>query len=44
VDIILFCAWIGNGNVYAAKEEVDQAMSAYRNAARLFLGYFFLLL
>lgn len=31
-------AWIGFGNAYAAKEEGDQAMSAYRTAARLFPG------
>lgn len=32
-------AWIGYGNAFAAKEEGDQAMSAYRTAARLFPGY-----
>jgi hypothetical protein len=32
-------AWIGYGNAHAAKEEGDQAMSAYRTAARLFPGY-----
>ena len=32
-------AWIGYGNAYAAQEEGDQAMSAYRTAARLFPGY-----
>lgn len=31
-------AWIGIGNAYAAQEEGDQAMSAYRTAARLFPG------
>ncbi|XP_031406421.1 anaphase-promoting complex subunit 6 isoform X2 [Punica granatum] len=31
-------AWIGYGNAYAAKEVGDQAMSAYRTAARLFPG------
>ncbi|XP_019187177.1 PREDICTED: anaphase-promoting complex subunit 6 [Ipomoea nil] len=31
-------AWIGYGNAYAAREEGDQAMSAYRTAARLFPG------
>ncbi|KHN07792.1 Anaphase-promoting complex subunit 6, partial [Glycine soja] len=31
-------AWIGYGNAYAAQEEGDQAMSAYRTAARLFPG------
>lgn len=48
--IILFCskatsldgtfapAWIGYGNAYAAQEEGDQAMSAYRTASRLFPG------
>ncbi|KAL8510074.1 hypothetical protein ACS0TY_017052 [Phlomoides rotata] len=30
--------WIGYGNACAAKEEGDQAMSAYRTAARLFPG------
>ncbi|GMY06132.1 anaphase-promoting complex subunit 6 isoform X4 [Fagus crenata] len=32
-------AWIGYGNAYAAQEEGDQAMSAYRTAARLFPGF-----
>ncbi|KAI9185441.1 hypothetical protein LWI28_007247 [Acer negundo] len=31
-------AWIGFGNAYAAQEEGDQAMLAYRTAARLFPG------
>ncbi|PON98465.1 N-terminal acetyltransferase A, auxiliary subunit [Trema orientale] len=31
-------AWIGYGNAFAALEEGDQAMSAYRTAARLFPG------
>ncbi|WRX29696.1 Tetratricopeptide repeat - like 10 [Theobroma cacao] len=31
-------AWIGFGNAYAVREEGDQAMSAYRTAARLFPG------
>nr|CAD1837361.1 unnamed protein product [Ananas comosus var. bracteatus] len=31
-------AWIGTGNAYAAQEESDQAMAAYRTAARLFPG------
>ncbi|PKA62775.1 Anaphase-promoting complex subunit 6 [Apostasia shenzhenica] len=31
-------AWIGFGNAYAAQEETDQAMVAYRTAARLFPG------
>lgn len=31
-------AWIGYGNAYAAQEEGDQAMLAYRTAARLFPG------
>ncbi|GER29157.1 cell division cycle family protein [Striga asiatica] len=30
--------WIGCGNAYTAQEEGDQAMSAYRTAARLFPG------
>jgi len=37
-------AWIGYGNAFAAKEEGDQAMSAYRTAARLFPGYSFFLI
>lgn len=41
-------AWIGTGIAYAAQEEGDQAMAAFRTAARLFPGcvihslYFFL--
>ncbi|XP_072974279.1 anaphase-promoting complex subunit 6 [Typha angustifolia] len=31
-------AWIGTGNAYAAQEESDQAMAAFRTAARLFPG------
>ncbi|XP_022717294.1 anaphase-promoting complex subunit 6-like isoform X2 [Durio zibethinus] len=31
-------AWIGFGNAFAVREEGDQAMSAYRTAARLFPG------
>ncbi|KAI3441465.1 TPR_REGION domain-containing protein [Psidium guajava] len=31
-------AWIGFGHAYAARDEGDQAMSAYRTAARLFPG------
>ncbi|KAG9447859.1 hypothetical protein H6P81_013987 [Aristolochia fimbriata] len=31
-------AWIGFGNAFSALEENDQAMSAYRTAARLFPG------
>ncbi|XP_010274424.1 PREDICTED: anaphase-promoting complex subunit 6 [Nelumbo nucifera] len=31
-------AWIGYGNAYAAQEEGDQAMFAYRTGARLFPG------
>ncbi|XP_010486605.1 PREDICTED: anaphase-promoting complex subunit 6-like isoform X2 [Camelina sativa] len=31
-------AWIGYGNSFAAQEEADQAMSAYRTAARLLPG------
>lgn len=49
-DYVLFCskatsldgtftpAWIGYGNADVANEEGDQAMSAYRTAARLFPG------
>ncbi|XP_021857896.1 anaphase-promoting complex subunit 6 isoform X1 [Spinacia oleracea] len=32
-------SWIGQGNAYAALEEGDQAMLAYRTAARLFPGF-----
>ncbi|GJN30817.1 hypothetical protein PR202_gb19154 [Eleusine coracana subsp. coracana] len=32
-------AWIGTGIAYAAQEEGDQAMTAFRTAARLFPGY-----
>lgn len=31
-------AWFGFGNTFAAQEEGDQAMAAYRTAARLFEG------
>ncbi|XP_078431179.1 anaphase promoting complex 6 isoform X2 [Wolffia australiana] len=31
-------AWLGFGNAYAAQEESDQAMAAFRTAARLFPG------
>ncbi|XP_039126591.1 anaphase-promoting complex subunit 6 [Dioscorea cayenensis subsp. rotundata] len=31
-------AWIGSGNAYAAQEESDQAMAAFRTGARLFPG------
>lgn len=31
-------AWIGYGNAYAAQDEGDQAMAAFRTAARLFPG------
>jgi anaphase-promoting complex subunit 6 len=33
-------AWLGFGNAYAAQDESDQAMAAYRTAARLFAGYY----
>jgi anaphase-promoting complex subunit 6 len=32
-------AWIGFGHAYAAQDESDQAMAAYRTAARLFAGF-----
>ncbi|KAK5820538.1 hypothetical protein PVK06_025585 [Gossypium arboreum] len=32
-------AWIGFRNAYVVREEGDQAMSAYRTAAHLFLGF-----
>ncbi|XP_008787886.1 anaphase-promoting complex subunit 6 isoform X2 [Phoenix dactylifera] len=38
VDGTFAPAWIGTGNAYAAQEESDQAMSAFRTAARLFPG------
>ncbi|CAL1408150.1 unnamed protein product [Linum trigynum] len=38
LDGIFAPAWIGYGNAYAAKNEGDHAMSAYRTAARLFPG------
>mmetsp|Transcript_17222 Transcript_17222/g.28307 ORF Transcript_17222/g.28307 Transcript_17222/m.28307 type:complete len:551 (+) Transcript_17222:192-1844(+) len=31
-------AWIGFGNAFAAQDETDQAMAAYRTASRLFPG------
>jgi Flp pilus assembly protein TadD len=31
-------AWFGTGIAYAAQEEGDQAMAAFRTAARLFPG------
>ncbi|KAG0597202.1 hypothetical protein M758_UG320200 [Ceratodon purpureus] len=31
-------AWLGFGNAHAAQDESDQAMAAYRTAARLFAG------
>ncbi|RAL49084.1 hypothetical protein DM860_015075 [Cuscuta australis] len=38
LDAAFAPAWIGCGNAYAAREEGDQALSAYRTAARLFPG------
>ncbi|KAK8969254.1 Anaphase-promoting complex subunit 6 [Platanthera guangdongensis] len=38
VDATFPPAWIGSGNAYAVQEETDQAMLAYRTAARLFPG------
>ncbi|XP_020593045.1 anaphase-promoting complex subunit 6 [Phalaenopsis equestris] len=38
VDATFPPAWIGSGNAYAVQEETDQAMVAYRTAARLFPG------
>ncbi|KAF5728257.1 anaphase-promoting complex subunit 6 [Tripterygium wilfordii] len=38
IDGTFLPAWIGYGNAYSAQEEGDQAMSAYRTAARLFPG------
>ncbi|CAI5513616.1 unnamed protein product, partial [Closterium sp. Naga37s-1] len=32
-------AWMGFGHTYAAQEETDQAMVAYRTAVRLFTGF-----
>jgi anaphase-promoting complex subunit 6 len=34
----LASAWIGFGNSFAAQDESDQAMAAYRTASRLFQG------
>lgn len=31
-------AWLGFGNAFAAQDESDQAMAAYRSASRLFAG------
>ena len=38
IDRQLASAWIGFGNAIAAQDESDQAMAAYRTAARLFQG------
>ncbi|CAN1297548.1 Anaphase-promoting complex subunit 6 [Linum perenne] len=38
LDGIFAPAWLGYGNAYAAKNEGDHAMSAYRTAARIFPG------
>ncbi|XP_058100856.1 anaphase-promoting complex subunit 6 isoform X2 [Magnolia sinica] len=38
LDATFAPAWIGFGNAYAAQEEGDQAMAAFRTAARLFPG------
>lgn len=38
LDGAFACAWIGFGHAYAAQDESDQAMAAYRTAARLFAG------
>lgn len=32
-------AWLGLGHAYAAQEESDPALAAYRTAARFFSGY-----
>ncbi|KAL5731925.1 Cell division cycle protein 16 [Ranunculus cassubicifolius] len=38
LDKTFLPAWIGHGNAFAAREEGDHAMSAFRSAARLFPG------
>ncbi|EFJ07248.1 hypothetical protein SELMODRAFT_272183 [Selaginella moellendorffii] len=38
LDGAFYPAWLGFGNAYAAQDESDQAMAAYRTAARLFSG------
>ena len=38
IENSLVSAWIGFGHAFAAQEESDQAMAAYRTAARLFPG------
>ncbi|KAL5997807.1 hypothetical protein ACLOJK_008739 [Asimina triloba] len=38
LDTTFAPAWIGSGNAYAAQEEGDQAMNAFRTTARLFPG------
>ncbi|KAJ7299336.1 hypothetical protein O6H91_Y249500 [Diphasiastrum complanatum] len=38
LDVSFAPAWLGFGNAYAAQDESDQAMAAYRTAARLFAG------
>ena len=39
LDNRFLSAWIGVGNSFAATDECDQAMLAYRTALRLFSGY-----
>eukprot|EP00898_Chlorokybus_atmophyticus_P002261 jgi/Chlat1/3035/Chrsp206S03287 len=38
LEAMFLPAWIGFGHAFAAQEESDQAMAAYRTAARLFPG------
>mmetsp|Transcript_24965 Transcript_24965/g.53881 ORF Transcript_24965/g.53881 Transcript_24965/m.53881 type:complete len:229 (-) Transcript_24965:35-721(-) len=38
MDPSLAVAWLGFGHAFAAQDESDQAMAAYRTAARLFTG------
>ena len=38
MDKKLACAWIAIGHSFSAQDETEQAMGAYRSAARLFPG------
>jgi len=38
MDPSLAVAWLGFGHAFAAQDESDQAMAAYRTASRLFVG------
>jgi anaphase-promoting complex subunit 6 len=43
LDKSFICALIGIGHSFSAQDEIDQALSAYRHAARLFKKYSFYL-